>query len=56
MEEHDYVDRLKLRQLMQAHPEWKQGDFVRATQRSVSWVKQWRKRLREADPEDQAVV
>jgi Integrase core domain len=56
MEEHDYVDRLALRQLMQAHPDWKQGDFVRATHRSVTWVKKWRKRLRDADPEDQAVL
>ena len=54
MEEHYYVDRLKLRQLMQMHPDWKQGDFVRATNRSVTWVKKWRKRLRDADAEDQA--
>jgi hypothetical protein len=56
MEEQYYVDRLKLRQLMREHPDWKQGALAEATKRSVKWVKKWRKRLREAEPEDEGVL
>ena len=56
MEEQYHVDRARLRQLMRQHPDWKQGDFVQALGRSVGWVKKWRKRLREAAPDDEAVL
>src|ERR1041385_3520679 len=43
-------DRARLRNLLTQHPDWRQQDYAQAVGRSISWVKKWRKRLREADP------
>jgi hypothetical protein len=56
MEEQWQVDRARLRRLLQAQPTWSQRRLAQETKRSVSWVKKWRKRLAEADPDDQEVL
>lgn len=56
MEEQWQVDRARLRQLLQEHPTWSQRRLAQETKRSVSWVKKWRKRLAQADPDDQAAL
>src|SRR5512139_1117008 len=56
MEEQCYADRTYLRQLLQAHPQWTVRQLMDATGRSRSWVKKWRKRLRDAPPDDETVL
>ena len=56
MEEQWQVDRARLRQLCQEHPTWSQRRLAQETKRSITWVKKWRKRLAEADPDDQEVL
>lgn len=56
MEEQWQVDRAGLRRLLQQHPDWSQRQLAEETHRSVSWVKKWRRRLRQADPADQEVL
>jgi hypothetical protein len=56
MEEHFYADRTYLRQLVQEHPQWTVRQLMDATGRSRSWVKKWRKRLRNAPPDDETVL
>src|SRR5260221_6958531 len=46
-------DRALLRDLLTKDPQTPPQELARATGRSVSWVKKWRKRLREGDPHDQ---
>src|SRR5258708_35474403 len=46
------ADRTQLRHLLAEHPTWKNVQFAQATSRSLAWVKKWRKRLRETDPDD----
>jgi transposase InsO family protein len=41
------------RDLLNKDPQTPPQELARATGRSVSWVKKWRKRLREGDPHDQ---
>lgn len=41
-------DRIRLYRLMQSHPDWSIPRLAAALQRSVSWVKKWRRRFREA--------
>jgi hypothetical protein len=49
------VDRHRLRCLLDTRPDWKHQDLADAIGRSLSWVKKWVKRLRQATPDDQAV-
>jgi hypothetical protein len=46
------VDRRRLRDLLALRPEWKLQDFADALGRSLSWVKKWAKRLRQAASDD----
>jgi transposase InsO family protein len=50
------VDRRRLRTLLELRPDWSLQDFADAIGRSRSWVKKWRKRLRQAAPEDEALL
>jgi transposase InsO family protein len=50
------VDRRRLRTLLDIRPDWTLQDLADAIGRSRSWVKKWRTRLREAAPEDEAVL
>ena len=52
MEEQWQVDRARLWRLLQEQPDWSQRKLAQTTSRSVSWVKKWRKRLSQADPDD----
>jgi hypothetical protein len=56
MEEQYYTDRTYLRQLLKQHPAWTIDQYMAATGRSRSWVKKWRRRLREAPPGDDTVL
>ncbi len=49
-------DRALMRDLLNKHPQTHPQELARATGRSVSWVKKWRKRLREGDPHDQELL
>jgi hypothetical protein len=49
MEREWELDRLRLFQLRRAHPDWTLPHLAHALQRSLSWVKKWLKRFREAD-------
>jgi integrase-like protein len=50
------VDRRRLRDLLTLRPDWTLQDFADALGRSRAWVKKWRKRLRQANPGDDAVL
>jgi transposase InsO family protein len=50
------ADRRRLRDLLALRPDWKLQDFADAIGRSLSWVKKWTKRLRQADPDDEQVL
>ena len=56
MEEEWYADRANLRELMRQHPDWSSAQLARALGRSLSWVKQWRRRLAAAPPGDDTVL
>jgi transposase InsO family protein len=56
MEEEWMRDRALLRDLLNTDPQTPPQELARATGRSVSWVKKWRKRLREGDPHDQELL
>ena len=56
MEERFYADRAYLRQLLHQHPHWTNRQFAEATNRSIVWVKKWKKRLREASLDDESVL
>lgn len=56
MEEQWYADRCRLRELLGAHPAWPTRQFAAHLGRSLGWVKKWRRRLRAADPADDAVL
>jgi len=56
MDEQWVVDRGQLRELMAEHPDWTKRQLAQEVGRSVSWVKKWRRRLREADPDDDSVM
>ncbi len=53
MEEEWMRDRALLRDLLNTDPQTPPQELARAIGRSVSWVKKWRKRLREGDPHNQ---
>jgi hypothetical protein len=50
------VDRRRLRTLLSLRPDWRLQDLADAIGRSHSWVKKWRKRLRQAAPDDDTVL
>src|SRR5512135_3767453 len=50
------ADRAALRSLAKPHPEWTQRELADAVGRSLSWIKKWLKRLREAPPDDLHVL
>lgn len=56
MEEQWVVDRGRLRELLQAHPEWTQAEYAAELKRSVGWVKEWSKRLCQADVDNEQVL
>lgn len=56
MEEEFYASRTYLRQLLSDHPDWTNAQYAEATGRSLRWVKEWKKRLRAASRDDEAVL
>nr|WP_040441786.1 hypothetical protein [Ktedonobacter racemifer] len=56
MEEEWMRDRARLRELLIRFPHWRLLDYAQAVGRSISWVKKWRRRLRQADPHDPQVL
>lgn len=50
------LDRSHLWQLHLEHPNWGAKRLSRFTQRSLTWVKKWLRRLRHADPDDESVL
>jgi Integrase core domain len=50
------ADRANLRLVLRDHPEWSVPQLAQQIGRSVSWVKKWRQRLREASPDDETVL
>jgi transcriptional regulator with XRE-family HTH domain len=56
METEWIADRATLRSLAREHPEWTQQELANALGRSVSWIKKWLKRLREAPSDDVQVL
>lgn len=45
MEEQWVIDRARLRELMNEHPDYSHSELAKEVKRSKSWVKKWRKRL-----------
>ncbi len=56
MEEQDVADRSRLRALLRQQPTWTHGQYAEEMGRSTDWVKQWRRRLAQADPADPQVL
>lgn len=56
MEEHWIARRSQLRQLLQDQPHWTNRMYADAVGMSVSWVKDWKRVFRTADPGDERVV
>ena len=53
MEAEWLADRSLLRQSLEQHPEWTNQQLADVAGRSLSWVKKWKKRLRQAPSEDE---
>ncbi len=51
-----YAARANLRRLMRLHPQWTQPQDAQAVGLSLGWVKKWKKRLQEAEPQDEQVL
>ncbi len=51
-----YAARANLRRLLKQYPSWTCPQYAQAVGLSVGWVKKWSKRLREAPPEEEAVL
>src|SRR6266571_7647024 len=51
-----YAARANLRRVLGQHPTWTRKQYAQAVGMSKGWVKKWVKRLREASPEDEAVL
>ena len=51
-----YAARANLRRLMRLQPQWTQKQYAAAVGMSLGWVKKWKKRLQEAEPEDEQVL
>ncbi len=56
MEEQWLADRMTLRTLLRTQPTWTIQDLAQAIGRSRSWIKTWRRRLRDAPPDDATVL
>src|SRR5215467_2540762 len=56
MEAQWIADRAALRCLSRQHPQWTQQELATCLGHSVSWVRKWLKRLRQAPPEDLAIL
>jgi transposase InsO family protein len=56
MEEEWMRDRALLRDLLEQTPQASPQELAQATGRSVSWVKKWRQRLADGDPQDPSVL
>ena len=50
-----YADRENLSRLHQLHPDWTQPQLAQALGRSLSWVKKWLRRFREASAQGQPI-
>ena len=50
------ADRAQLRLAVRDHPAWSVPELAQQLGRSVSWIKKWRRRLRDAPPEDETVL
>lgn len=50
------ADRARMRRLLKEQPDWSYRQLSEATQRSISWVKDWKKRLKVAPPQDEVVL
>ncbi len=51
-----YAARANLRRLMRLHPDWTQPQYAQAVGMELCWVKKWKKRLQEAEPQDEQVL
>ncbi len=51
-----YAARANLRRLVTQYPAWTRQQYAQAVGMSLGWVKKWIKRLREAPPQDEAVL
>ena len=51
-----YATRANFRRVLTQHPTWTRQQYAEAVGMSKGWVKKWIKRLREAPPEDEAVL
>jgi hypothetical protein len=49
------ADRVNLYHLMQRHPQWSSCELAPIVNRSLSWVKKWRLRLRDAPSDPMAL-
>ena len=56
MEAEWIAKRATLRWLLRTHPEWTQREYAAFLHCSIGWVKKWKKRLKEAPPEDLSVL
>ncbi|NWJ95112.1 MAG: hypothetical protein HXX20_04950 [Chloroflexi bacterium] len=56
MEEQFCARRAKLRQVLREYPTYSNRQLAQAVECSMNWVKKWKKRLREADPQDEKVL
>lgn len=56
MEAEWILDRSHLWQLHLEHPHWGAKKLSRFSQRSLTWVKKWLRRLRQAEPQDESVL
>jgi hypothetical protein len=50
------MKRRNLRWLMQRHPTWICCQLAEAVEMSLGWVKKWRRRLKESEPDDEQVL
>ena len=50
------MKRSNLRWLMQQHPTWTCQQLAEGVEMSLGWVKKWRRRLRESEPDDEQVL
>src|SRR5437588_13035707 len=51
-----YAARGNLHRLMGLHPQWTHQQYAQAVGMSRGWVKKWKKRIGEAEPEDEQVL
>jgi hypothetical protein len=51
-----YAARANLRRLLTQYPTWTRQQYAQAVGMSLGWVKKWLQRLRDAPPQDEAVL